>query len=85
MLAVSGLTAGSIALHLPRYRALTGDTVASIRGVTMPGVFNLDSAAVDAAAHRLLEMDVDILCVGHGDVLTGESLRTRRAGPPPAP
>ncbi|MEV3964281.1 MBL fold metallo-hydrolase [Nocardia sp. NPDC050193] len=81
VIAVPGHTAGSIALHLPRHRVLfTGDTVANFRGVTMPGVFNLDSTAVDAAARRLAGLDVDFVCVGHGDVLTGESLRAWRAG-----
>ncbi len=76
ILAVPGHTEGSLALHLPHHRVLfTGDTLANLRGVTMPGVFNLDSTAVDAAAHRLAALDVDIVCVGHGDVLMGEPLR----------
>ncbi|WP_332909698.1 MBL fold metallo-hydrolase [Nocardia gipuzkoensis] len=57
----------------------TGDTLADVHGVTMPGVFNLDSTAVDAAAHRLTALDVDIVCVGHGDVLMGEPLRAWRS------
>lgn len=78
---VPGHTAGSIALHLPRHRLLfTGDTLANVRGVTMPGVFNLDSAAVDAAAYRLARFDVDTVCVGHGEVLTAGPLHAWRAG-----
>ncbi|WP_280360746.1 MBL fold metallo-hydrolase [Nocardia wallacei] len=79
VLAVPGHTAGSIALHLPRHRVLfTGDTLANFRGATMPGVFNLDSDAVEAAAHHLTDLDVDTVCVGHGDVLAGEALRAWR-------
>ncbi|MBF6220577.1 MBL fold metallo-hydrolase [Nocardia abscessus] len=80
ILAVPGHTEGSLALHLLHHRVLfTGDTLANLRGVTMPGVFNLDSTAVDAGAHRLTALDVDIVCVGHGDVLTGEPLRAWRS------
>jgi glyoxylase-like metal-dependent hydrolase (beta-lactamase superfamily II) len=80
VLAVPGHTEGSVALHLPRHRVLfTGDTLANVRGVTMPGVFNLDSAAVEAAAHRLTELDVDVVCVGHGDVLTAAALQAWRS------
>ncbi|MFF2555116.1 MBL fold metallo-hydrolase [Nocardia sp. NPDC058058] len=76
VLAVPGHTAGSLALHLPQHRVLfTGDTLANVRGLTMPGVFNLDSAAVEAAARRLAELDVDVVCVGHGSELTGAALR----------
>jgi hypothetical protein len=79
VLAVPGHTQGSLALHLPRHRVLfIGDTLANVRGVTMPGVFNLDSTAVDEAAHRLTDLDVDVVCVGHGDVLTAEPLRAWR-------
>lgn len=80
VLAVPGHTAGSVALLLPRYRLLfSGDTLANVRGVTMPGVFNLDSAAVEESARRLAHLDVDIVCVGHGDVLTAEPLRAWRS------
>lgn len=83
VLAVPGHTAGSLALHLPRHRLLfTGDTLANVRGTTMPGVFNLDSTAVDTAAHRLTEADVDVVCVGHGDVLTAAALQAWRSRRP---
>ncbi|MFE7743895.1 MBL fold metallo-hydrolase [Nocardia sp. NPDC057455] len=83
VLAVPGHTEGSLALYLPCHRVLfTGDTLANVGGVTMPGVFNLDSTAVEAAAHRLTDSDADVVCVGHGEVLTAESLyawRSRRS------
>ncbi|WP_454197732.1 hypothetical protein [Nocardia sp. Marseille-Q1738] len=47
----------------------TGDMPADARGVTMPGVFDADSAAVERAVIRLAELDVETICVGHGDVL----------------
>ncbi|MET8799506.1 hypothetical protein ABZV91_24295 [Nocardia sp. NPDC004568] len=43
-------------------------------------MFNLDSAAVDAAADRLARFDVDTVCVGHGEVVTAAPLRAWRAG-----
>lgn len=77
VLTVPGHTEGSLALHLPTHRTLfTGDTVANVHGISMPGVFNLDSAAVEAAARTLAELDVDVVCVGHGTELTGAALRT---------
>ncbi|MCX4091953.1 MBL fold metallo-hydrolase [Nocardia sp. alder85J] len=83
VLAVPGHTEGSMALHLPRHRVLfTGDTLANVRGATMAGVFNLDSTAVEVAAHRLTDLDADVVCVGHGDVLTAAGLRAWRSRRP---
>lgn len=80
VIAVPGHTAGSIALYLPEHRVLfTGDTLANVRGVTMPGVFNADSAAVERAVIRLAELDVETICVGHGDVLRGPHAAAWRA------
>ncbi|MBF6298878.1 hypothetical protein IU459_15185 [Nocardia amamiensis] len=57
----------------------TGDTPADARGVTMPGVFDADSAAVERAAIRLAELDVETICVGHGDVRRGWDVAARQA------
>ncbi|WP_159926832.1 MULTISPECIES: MBL fold metallo-hydrolase [Nocardia] len=81
VIAVPGHTAGSIALHLARHRLLfTGDTLANVGGVTMPGVFNADSAAVEDAVARLAGLEVETICVGHGDVLFGAAAAAWRAG-----
>ncbi len=82
VLATPGHTPGSIALHLPAHRVLfTGDVVANVRGYTMAGAFNVDSDAVARQVAKLRELDVDVICVGHGDPLTGDALaRWRDAG-----
>ncbi|MGO4644949.1 MBL fold metallo-hydrolase [Nocardia sp. 2YAB30] len=68
------------ALHLPGHRVLfTGDMLANARGATMPGVFNIDSVAVERAVLRFAELDVDTICVGHGDVLRGAAAAVRRS------
>ncbi|MEU4344286.1 MBL fold metallo-hydrolase [Nocardia sp. NPDC023852] len=80
VIAVPGHTAGSIALHLPEHRMLfTGDTLANVRGATMPGVFNVDSAAVERAVLRFAALDVETICVGHGDVLRGPAVAAWRS------
>ncbi|WP_431933995.1 MBL fold metallo-hydrolase [Nonomuraea jabiensis] len=65
-----GHTDGSIAVHLPRFGVLfTGDTVAHVNGQVMPGVFNLDRAALLSSFRRLAGVDVQLACVGHGEPL----------------
>lgn len=79
VVAVPGHTEGSIALDLPRHRVLfAGDTIANVDATPMPGVFNLDSDAVTEAFDQLLQRDADVICVGHGGVLTGDALGALR-------
>jgi glyoxylase-like metal-dependent hydrolase (beta-lactamase superfamily II) len=73
VLSVPGHTPGSIAIHLPRHGILfTGDTVATVDGAAIPGVFNTDRPRLLESVRRLLDLAPDVLCVGHGEpLLTG--------------
>ncbi|MFJ8659616.1 MBL fold metallo-hydrolase [Streptomyces sp. NPDC093795] len=68
-----GHTPGSIAVHLPRHGVLfTGDTVASVQGVTF-GVFHVDRAlALDSMRH-LAKLAPSVLCCGHGAPVTEDT------------
>jgi glyoxylase-like metal-dependent hydrolase (beta-lactamase superfamily II) len=81
VIGIPGHTDGSIALHLPAHRLLfAGDTVANVGGHTMLGVFNVDRQAAAKSFHRLSELDLSMVCVGHGDPVTGDaSARLRQA------
>lgn len=68
VIATPGHTDGSIALHLPGPGVLfTGDTVAHVNGLVMPGVFNLDRTEMLRSFRRLAELDAKVACVGHGE------------------
>ncbi|MBC3760946.1 MBL fold metallo-hydrolase [Quadrisphaera oryzae] len=84
VLALPGHTPGSIALHLPRLRAvLTGDTAAEHDGVVVLGPFGLDRAQVRSDLRRLGALDVEVACFGHGEpVLTGAARAVAQAGDP---
>ncbi|MEV4374209.1 MBL fold metallo-hydrolase [Nonomuraea sp. NPDC049637] len=85
VIATPGHTAGSIALHLPEHGVLfTGDTVAHVSGLVMPGVFNMDRDEMLRSFRRLAELDVRTACVGHGDPVTdaGDALRKAAADLP---
>jgi glyoxylase-like metal-dependent hydrolase (beta-lactamase superfamily II) len=63
VLAISGHTEGSIAVHLPEHGVLfAGDTIANV-GSVMLGVFNQDRARAVASFKRLAALE----CFGHGD------------------
>lgn len=71
VLGVPGHTDGSIALHLPRHGILfTGDAVAQLDGVPVPGVFNTDRERLLASFRALADLDVEIACFGHTDPIT---------------
>lgn len=73
VLAIPGHTEGSIAIHLPRHGVLlAGDTVANVGALTL-GVFNQDRMRTMASFRRLATLDMDILCVGHGDPITSRA------------
>jgi glyoxylase-like metal-dependent hydrolase (beta-lactamase superfamily II) len=68
VLHVPGHTPGSIALHLPASRVLfCGDTIMIRDGRAMLGPFSLDRDQAIASFHRLAALDVQTLCVPHGD------------------
>ena len=73
--AVPGHTPGSVAFYLPRRRVLlAGDTAARRPGgQVMPGVFNANRAQAAASFLRLVRLDTDIACFGHGEALTQDA------------
>ncbi|MGW0803796.1 MBL fold metallo-hydrolase [Nonomuraea sp. NPDC002799] len=74
VLAIPGHTDGSIAVHLPAHGLLfAGDTIANVGGMTMLGVFNADRQAAAGSFRRLAELDLSLVCVGHGDPITGDA------------
>jgi glyoxylase-like metal-dependent hydrolase (beta-lactamase superfamily II) len=78
VIAVPGHTDGSIAIYLPRDRALfTGDAVAN-PGRTMLGVFNTDRARAIESFHRLAALDTQVACFGHGDPITTDAAKALR-------
>ena len=86
VLAAPGHTEGSIAVYLPEHGVLfAGDTIANVSEV-MLGVFNQDRARAVASFQRMAALDVDTVCVGHGEPIQGgagdrlrEVVRTRGA------
>ncbi|MFD0428327.1 MBL fold metallo-hydrolase [Streptomyces zhihengii] len=81
-----GHTDGSIAVHLPHHGVLfTGDCVAGV-GRVMPGVFNVDRAAVLVSVRRLASLAPSTVCFGHGDPVTEDATRLllEAAGEAPA-
>ncbi|WP_220448335.1 MBL fold metallo-hydrolase [Nonomuraea diastatica] len=80
VIAIPGHTDGSIALHLPEHGVLfAGDTIANPGGRTMLGVFNADREAAARSFRDLAELDVSLVCVCHGDPLTGDASARLRA------
>jgi len=65
---VPGHTAGSIAVYLPKRRALfTGDAAARMPdGQLLVGVFNVDPEQTRASFRRLAELEFDAVFFGHG-------------------
>ena len=86
VLAIPGHTEGSIAVFLPEHGVLfAGDTIANVSEV-MLGVFNQDRARAVASFQRIAALDIDTVCVGHGEAIQGgagdrlrEVVRTRGA------
>jgi glyoxylase-like metal-dependent hydrolase (beta-lactamase superfamily II) len=46
---------------------IAGDAIATREGESMLGVFNSDPGPAVASFGNLAELDVDVVCVGHGD------------------
>ncbi|MFD9789523.1 MBL fold metallo-hydrolase [Streptomyces sp. NPDC059070] len=79
VLHVPGHTPGGIALHLAASSVLfTGDIVATAEGRAILGPFNVDRDEAVASFRRLAALDVETVCVPHGEPLrrgAGEVLR----------
>lgn len=74
MISTPGHTEGSIALHLPEHGVLiTGDIAAEYDGQVILGVFNLDRDQAATSFRRLSEIDVDVVCFGHGEPIIGNA------------
>lgn len=63
-----GHTSGSIAVYVPKRRALfVGDAAARMpEGHLLVGVFNVDPAQTRASFRRLAELEFDAVFFGHG-------------------
>ncbi|MEU1090320.1 MBL fold metallo-hydrolase [Streptomyces sp. NPDC005892] len=83
VLHVPGHTPGSIALHLPSSGVLfPGDIVATAEGRAILGPFNVDREQAIASFRRLASLEVEVVCVPHGEpVLKGASEVLRAAEP----
>ncbi|MEU7800433.1 MBL fold metallo-hydrolase [Micromonospora arborensis] len=83
VLHVPGHTPGSIALHLASSGVLfPGDIVATTEGRAILGPFNVDRDQAVASFRRLASLEVEALCVPHGEpVLKGAGEVLRAATP----
>ncbi|MFC4121177.1 MBL fold metallo-hydrolase [Nonomuraea zeae] len=74
VIGIPGHTPGSIAIHVPAHRLLfAGDTIANVGDHPMLGVFNIDRQGAADSFRRLSELDLSLVCVGHGDPVTGDA------------
>jgi glyoxylase-like metal-dependent hydrolase (beta-lactamase superfamily II) len=78
---IPGHTPGSIAIHLPAHGVLfAGDTVATVPEMgVIPGVFNVDTAALRESYRMLADLDPHTVCVGHGVSVVGGAGEAMRA------
>ncbi|GAK51759.1 hypothetical protein U14_03004 [Candidatus Moduliflexus flocculans] len=69
---VPGHTPGSMALYQSERKIMFfGDTMFNERGLKVsPKIFNVDTAKVKDAAHKLAAHDIEIACFGHGEPFT---------------
>lgn len=84
VLSVPGHTPGSIALHLPAAGLLlTGDIIAGHQGNIVLGPFNTDRTQAWQSLQRLVALDVDTACFGHGQPAVGSAHRALQAATDP--
>ena len=71
IISVPGHTPGSIAIHLVKQNVvITGDAVARMPdGQVVLGVFNIDPAQAVASFQKLIGLNPQIVCFGHGEPL----------------
>ncbi|MEE1927579.1 MBL fold metallo-hydrolase [Streptomyces sp. TRM 70351] len=83
VLHVPGHTPGSIALHLPASGVLfPGDTIATVGDRAVLGPFNVDRKEAVASFRRLAALEVETVCVPHGQPLTRDAGAVLRAAAP---
>ncbi|RII08746.1 putative metallo-hydrolase YflN [Streptomyces sp. YIM 130001] len=83
VLHVPGHTPGSIALHLASSGVLfPGDNIATADGRAILGPFNVDREGAVASFRRLASLDVDALCVPHGEPVHSGAREVLRAATP---
>ncbi|MFJ7255163.1 MBL fold metallo-hydrolase [Streptomyces sp. NPDC098085] len=83
VLHVPGHTPGSIALHLASSGVLfPGDLVATAEGRAILGPFNVDREQAIASFRRLAALEVETVCVPHGEPLTENAGAVLRAATP---
>jgi glyoxylase-like metal-dependent hydrolase (beta-lactamase superfamily II) len=72
IISTPGHTEGSIAIHFPEDRVLfTGDVATLQQGQVVLGPFDLDRMKARDSFRRLGDLDIDTVCFGHGEPLTG--------------
>jgi glyoxylase-like metal-dependent hydrolase (beta-lactamase superfamily II) len=77
---VPGHTPGSIALLVPRLGVLfTGDTIASVDGEPILGVFNIDRVEAMESVRKQARLEFEVACFGHGSPIVGGAGRRIRA------
>ncbi|MEV8475687.1 MBL fold metallo-hydrolase [Streptomyces sp. NPDC051173] len=83
VLHVPGHTPGAVALHLPSSGVLfPGDNVATVEGRPVLGPFNVDRETAIASFRRLAALEVETVCVPHGEpLLKGGGAALRAATP----
>lgn len=76
-----GTPRGSIAVHVPQQRVLfTGDSVARMpQGDVILGVFSVDREQAIMSLRRQAELDVEVVCFGHGEPLVQDAAAGLRA------
>ncbi|AWS47910.1 MBL fold metallo-hydrolase [Planotetraspora silvatica] len=80
VLSTPGHTDGSIALHFPNEAVLfTGDVATRQQGQVMLGPFNHDRPKARDSFRRFADIDVDVVCFGHGEPLRGDDTAQLRA------
>jgi glyoxylase-like metal-dependent hydrolase (beta-lactamase superfamily II) len=80
VLSVPGHTDGSIALYFPDEAVLfTGDVATQQQGQVVLGPFNHDRAQARESFRRFADIDVDVVCFGHGEPLRGDDTAKLRA------
>ncbi|WP_444951493.1 MBL fold metallo-hydrolase [Micromonospora ureilytica] len=83
VLHVPGHTPGGIALHLASSGVLfPGDIVATTEGRAILGPFNVDRDQAIASFRRLASLEVEALCVPHGEPVLKDAGEVLRAAAP---